>query len=278
MTSPVEKALWYIESHLAAPLTLDDIARASDVSRYHLARAFASATGQSVMRYARGRRLSVAARCLAGGAPDILAVALDAGYGSHEAFTRAFREQWGVTPEALRAAGHRIDLQLVEPMTMTDASLPTLDAPRIDTAPAFVIAGLAERYTMGGTKNIPALWQRFMPYIGQIPGQIGDITYGVCTNPDAEGNFDYIAGVPVAPTAELPPELARLAISAHRYAVFLHKEHISGIHRTFSAIWSQGLPQAGLEAAEAPCFEKYDGRFDPGTGKGIVEIWVPVTM
>jgi len=44
----------------------------------------------SVMRYVRGRQLTEAARCLASGAPDILAIALEAGYGSHEAFTRAF--------------------------------------------------------------------------------------------------------------------------------------------------------------------------------------------
>jgi AraC family transcriptional regulator len=56
------------------------------------------------MHYARGRRLSEAARALAAGAPNILEVALAAGYGSHEAFTRAFRRQFGVPPEALRGA------------------------------------------------------------------------------------------------------------------------------------------------------------------------------
>ena len=51
------------------------------------------------MRYMRGRRLSEAARVLANGGADILTVALDFGYGSHEAFTRAFRRsQFGVNP------------------------------------------------------------------------------------------------------------------------------------------------------------------------------------
>jgi AraC-like DNA-binding protein len=89
--SPVQKALWFMESHLGSEIreiTLEDIASVAGVSRYHLTRAFGEATGQSIMRYLRGRRLTEAARCLANGAPDILAVALDAGYGSHEAFTR----------------------------------------------------------------------------------------------------------------------------------------------------------------------------------------------
>jgi len=100
--NPAQKALWFIESHLAGALTLDEIAGVAGVSRFHLVRAFAAATGLSVMRYVRARRLTEAAHALAGGAPDILELALDADYGSHEAFTRAFRDHFGVTPEAVR--------------------------------------------------------------------------------------------------------------------------------------------------------------------------------
>src|SRR6266404_3171321 len=101
--NPAQKALWFIESHLADELTLDEIAAIGGISRFHLVRAFAAATGLSVMRYVRARRLSEAARALADGAPDILGVALDADYGSHEAFTRAFRDHFGVTPETSAA-------------------------------------------------------------------------------------------------------------------------------------------------------------------------------
>ena len=103
--NPVKKALWFIESHYSRELTLDDIASGGCVSRYHLSRAFEAATGRPVMRYVRARRLTEAARRLTGGAPDILAVALEAGYGSHEAFTRAFREQFGLTPRGAACAG-----------------------------------------------------------------------------------------------------------------------------------------------------------------------------
>ena len=98
----IEKALWFIESHFASEITLEDLANAGGVSRFHITRAFGAATDRSIMRYVRGRRLSEAAKALSNGAPDILSVALHAGYGSHEAFTRAFREQFGVTPEMIR--------------------------------------------------------------------------------------------------------------------------------------------------------------------------------
>src|SRR4249920_3625786 len=116
--NPAQKALWFIESHLADALTLDEVAAIGGVSRFHMVRSFAAATGLSVMRYVRARRLTEAARALASGAPDILAVALDADYGSHEAFTRAFRDHFGVTPEAVRAATCLDHLKLQEPILM----------------------------------------------------------------------------------------------------------------------------------------------------------------
>jgi AraC family transcriptional regulator len=58
--NPAQKALRYIESHLAEPLTLDDVAGVAGVSRFHLVRAFATATGISVMRYAFRNRQAVA--------------------------------------------------------------------------------------------------------------------------------------------------------------------------------------------------------------------------
>jgi AraC family transcriptional regulator len=80
--SIADQALWVIERNSNRSLTLNAIAAACGVSRSHLANAFGAATGQSVMRYLRARRLSEAARVLAAGAPDILAVALDAGYNT----------------------------------------------------------------------------------------------------------------------------------------------------------------------------------------------------
>ena len=123
--NPAQKALWFIESHLAGALTLDEIADVAGISRFHMVRAFAAATGLSVMRYVRARRLSEAARALAAGAPDILTLALDADYGSHEAFTRAFRDHFGVTPETVRASARLDHLKLQEPIPMDSTAYRT---------------------------------------------------------------------------------------------------------------------------------------------------------
>jgi AraC family transcriptional regulator len=269
--NPAGKALWFVESHFGDAITLDDIADAAGVSRFHVTRAFAEATGLSAVRYLRARRLAEAARALAGGATDILAVALEAGYGSHEAFTRAFREQFGLTPEAVRERGSVEGLEIMEPKRMNQKMNESLEKPREAEGQALLIAGLGERYNVASNAGIPSQWQRFVPQMGSAR-----VTYGVCCNQDDEGNFDYICGIEVADFSKLPADWSRVRLSPQKYLVFTHKGHITGIQSTFNAIWNKALPESGFKAADAPLFERYDERFNGMTGFGDVEIWVPV--
>jgi AraC family transcriptional regulator len=274
--NPAQKALWFIESHLSGELTLDEIAAIAGISRFHMVRAFAAATGLSVIRYVRARRLSEAARALARGAPDILNVALDADYGSHEAFTRAFHDHFGVTPEAVRGLARLDNLRLQEPITMDSTLIDNLQAPHFSTGKPLLVAGIGERYTCETAAAIPGQWQRFQQSVDHIPGRIGLVAYGVCCNGDDSGNFDYIAGVEVSDFSDLPREFSRVRIPEQRYAVFTHRDHISTIRRTVNTIWNHWLPASGMKAAGAPNFERYDENFDPLTGNGGLEIWIPV--
>ena len=273
---PVGRALWFIESHFAEDISLETIAAMAGVSRYHLSRAFGYCTGRSIMRYVRARRLTEAAHALVDGAPDILTVALDAGYGSHEAFTRAFREQFGLTPEAIRGQGHLRNVQLMEPIRMEE-TLTTLEPPRLADHKALLIAGLGERYDFeGGNAGIPAQWQRFVPHLGHVPGQVGATAYGVCCNSDDSGNFEYICGVEVADFSALPGQWARVRVPAQRYVVFTHREHISKIRSTWHTIWNKWLPESPWQLVDAPLFERYGEQFDSKTGMGGAEIWLPI--
>lgn len=274
--NPVNKALWFIETHFGGEITLEEIASVAGVSRYHMSRAFAMAMGQPALRYTRARRLTEAARALAKGAPDILAVALEAGYNSHEAFTRAFRDQFGVTPESVRAAGHVNTMQLVEALRMDQSLLTQLEAPRFEQAPLMLVAGLNARYTCDSSSAIPAQWQRFVPHIGTLPGQSGGEAYGVRYNSDDDGNFDYLCAVQVADFSRLPPEWTRLRIPERRYAVFAHRDHVSTIRRTWNTIYTKWLPESGHRVVDAPEFERYAADFDSRSGVGGIEIWIPI--
>lgn len=275
----IGRALWFIESHYATDISLEDIARNAGLSRTHLSRVFGTATGRSISFYIRGRRLSAAAVSLADGPSSILAVALDAGYGSHEAFTRAFRDHFGVTPEEVRNRRHIGDLDLMEPIRMDTASTSKLEAPRFETRHAMLMAGLQQTYSYDNTAGIPSLWQQFNTYFGDIHGQIGDVAYGICTTRDGqEGNFQYMSAAEVRDTGDLPAGFDILKLPAQTYAIFSHRGHISGIKATCHAIFNEWLPSSGYRHAGLPdLMERYDERFDPHTGMGVTEIWIPIT-
>jgi hypothetical protein len=94
---------------------------------------------------------------------------------------------------------------------MDETLLTTLEQPRFEQRKVLLIAGLGERYNVGSSKGIPALWQRFIPHIGNIPGQLGPVAYGVLCNFDDDGNFDYIASVDVSNFRNCPPSSAACA-------------------------------------------------------------------
>ncbi len=273
--SVVQKALWFVEYSLAKPVGLSDLAEVAGLSPYHMARAYMDVTGMPPIRYVRMRKLTVAAQSLAGGAPDILNVALEAGYGSHEAFSRAFRDAFGVTPEGLRMRGNVKKLHLQEAIKMNDKMFGKAAAPKRVQRGAFTIAGLMDAYTMDNVQDIPHLWERFGPHIGSVSGQVGKAAYGLISM-NASG-FEYVAAVEVSSAHDLPAAFVVRKLPASDYAVFEHVGHVSGIRETKHAIWSNWHQSALIEPAESlPDFEFYGDRFDARTGSGVVEIWIGV--
>lgn len=158
---------------------------------------------------------------------------------------------------------------------MDKTLLTDLENPRFEPLAEMKIAGLSARYNMENIDGISDQWERFMPHIGHVPGQVGQVCYGVCRGYD-ENSFEYIASVEVFGDDDLPEEFVSATIPDATYAVFSHRDHISEIGKTHYTIWNKWLPESGRELALTPSFEKYDERFDPETGTGVVEIWVPL--
>jgi predicted transcriptional regulator YdeE len=153
-----------------------------------------------------------------------------------------------------------------------------LDAPRFENAGELLIAGLNAAYTFETRNRIAAQWEKFAPSIGAVPGQVGKHSYGVCWNYKPGTGFDYLAGVEVSSATGLPAEFRHIRLPAERYAVFTHRQHVSAIPSTLDAIWKKWLPNSGLEATGALSFERYSEEFNPQTGMGGTEIWVPVKV
>lgn len=274
--SLANRALWTIDRNLTTELSLGSVAEVCGVSRYHLAHAFGQTTGMSVMEYVRSRRLSEAANNLAKGASNILELAMDYGYASHEAFSRAFRAQFNMTPEDVRKQASTDGLPLLKPVKLGESGRPAIAADRIENLGEMKFIGLSEHVPFSEMQNIASQWQRFMPHYGEIADKARPIPAGVSTNLDEEGNFDYVCAVEVKRFSVVPKGLVQLTVPPQRYAVFRHDGHISEISQTFHAIWNDWTPPDGRAIADGASIERHRETFDTRTGSGGVDIYIPV--
>jgi AraC family transcriptional regulator len=271
-----DKALWVIERNLDRSLDLSGIAQACGVSRYHLAHAFGENARLSVMHYVRARRLSAAAEALAGGAPDILDLALETGYGSHEAFSRAFRAEFGATPETVRRQASTEELPMTKPLKLSQGNDAALAPPRFEAGAAMLFVGLSQRHAFESPQGIPAQWQKFMASYDDIANKAQPIPVGISMDMDDDGNFEYVCAAEVLKFSDTPRGLIELRAPAQNYAVFRHDGHVSTLGATYAAIWNQWTPGQNRVVADAPSLERHCETFDPRTGLGGVEIWIPV--
>lgn len=269
----LDKAIWQIETHLSKEMSLHGLADQCAASPEHMARVFRHATGMSIMAYLRARRLSQAAKRIAQGDDDILSVALDAGYGSHEAFTRAFARYLGVLPSTVRKARSVETLALMEPLKMQKDMIIEIDAPEIRVRDGFRVVGMSLRSSVETISAIPPLWQDFSAREAEVPGAVLGTAYGVCHDADEAGTFTYMAAIEATGPME---GMDMLDIPAGKYAVFTHRGHISDFLKLVYTAWNKGLSDAGLTPTMAPDFEVYDQRFDPKTGRGEVELYIPI--
>ncbi|MBC8136621.1 MAG: AraC family transcriptional regulator [Fibrella sp.] len=148
---------------------------------------------------------------------------------------------------------------------------------RFENGAAMVLAGVTQHYTYDSMGAIPAQWQQFGPRIGTVPERTGTADYGVVVSTPGQPDFDYLTVFEVSDTTGLPADFTTMEIPAQRYAVFPHTGHVSTVCETIDAIFRKWLPKSGFEVTGKPdLLERYGENFNPATGAGDIEIWVPI--
>lgn len=272
----------WIEHHLDAPLSVEAIADVAGLSPYHFSRLFSARMGRGVMAHVRGRRLVRAAQRLTTD-PELrlIDLAMDCGFDSQEAFTRAFARTFGVAPGRFRRGFNFTPIERQYPMTMPETEVAVMQLPELVTLNAFTVAGPQRRFEESNKAEIPQLWSQVLgalPFPGQTPEWT---TYGVVWNVDrAEGHFDYMAGVGVTDGAALPAGFSALDIPGGPYAVFRITLNGGPVHQQIKSamakIWGELVPAAGLRVAEGPDFERYDSEFAPTKKGAVIDFYLPV--
>lgn len=295
----------YIDRHLDAPLDLEALAAVAHFSPFHFHRLFTAWVGETLGAYLQRRRLEAAARRLAD-APEltVLAVALSVGFGSGEAFSRAFKARFGQTPRAWRAGSPcrqaaylaaererawRLKRNLDQDGGAGLADDAGLSNPRETTMQYPVeIRTLAPRRVVYMRRigpygpGITQFWsERFMPW-AQAAGLPLAPCYGISLDdphitPASRCRYD--AAMEVDADFQPPDQAASIAVlPGGRYAVLRFEGLGEEIAAAWTGLFRDWLPGSGLRCDDRPCFEYYgepDG-VDLESGRFRCEICIPV--
>lgn len=98
----MRNSLRYIENNLSEKISLDDLANAAYLSKYHYHRLFHKTVGESVSKYVGRKRMECAAKDLIETDQPIIEIALKYQYGSQESFSRMFKKVYDLTPGKYR--------------------------------------------------------------------------------------------------------------------------------------------------------------------------------
>lgn len=242
------RVLDHVHANLDGDLDPGALADLAGFSRHHFHRVFRGMVGETVMGHVRRLRLERAAFRLRHGAEDVTTVALSFGYGSHEAFTRAFRAHFGVPPSTFRDAAR-------EPEGPTVAA-------EVREKPE---STLLVRTFVGPYEACGAAWGELMAFAGRaalLPpsGPTVGLVYDdpEITTPEA---CRYEAGLPISPgrarELALPPGFVIRRVPAGRFAVTIHRGRYATILESYVGLLGRWLPRQGLELADEPVVETY---------------------
>ena len=281
---PLEQAIEYIETHLNEPIGLSDVSRETGYSYYHMTRLFSSVLGESVGRYINRRRLYNASEQLIHSNRRVIDIALDCGFETPEAFSRAFKAAFGSSPVDYRKAGLNLVVNAKRELAPGDVGHIANNisrSPEIQMLEETRVAGLRGMTSLSDNR-LPGLWEQFLRSYPDFYRSTG-VGYGICetqqTTYEKDGDvaFSVMVGSPVKEGVNIPPALVRKTLPAGRYAVFTHHGTFANLFKTYQYIFGTWLPTAKEELDDREDFEVYERdvkAFDDPDNE--VKIFIPV--
>lgn len=147
--------------------------------------------------------------------------------------------------------------------------------PTIVTKRAFTVVGKSYR-GKNERDEIPELWRQFWQRHEEITHRTGaGVAYGVAGNKDPEtGDFDYVAGLEVDDSRDIPPEMVSWDVPEQTYAVF--QCTLPTLMATYQYVFTEWLPESEYDLGDGPEFELYDESFSPEEGEFGMFLYIPV--
>ncbi|MEU2658282.1 AraC family transcriptional regulator [Streptomyces sp. NPDC007325] len=286
MISALNRLVDQVEEHLSEELDVGALARSLGTTEYHLRRMFSSLAGMPLSEYVRRRRMTVAAGEVVRGESDLLAIAVRHGYGSAEAFGRAFRSVHGAGPGDVRRDGGPLRTQPQLRFRLSvEGSIPM--ETRLVDRPAFRLVGHSAR--------VPLIHEGVNPHIvrhiAALPQEehlrlksLGDtrpeglLQVSDDLDPDAaEGSeLTYLHGVALDRDTPVPDGLDAIEVPAGRWAVFRTSgPHPQALQTAWAATATEWFPSNPWRLRQGPSIVAVLERAEDFT-TATCELWLPV--
>jgi AraC family transcriptional regulator len=284
MLAQFNEVMAYIEKSLMCDIELNQISRIAGCSEYHFRRMFSFLAGMPLGEYIRRRRLSVAGMLLQTESVKVVDLALQLGYESPEAFSKAFQAIHGITPS--QAKKENVELKVLSPMTFQLTIRGGMEMNyRIVEKDDFYIVGFKKRITMqfkGINPQMDSLVQKLTSQIITELKGLCDVEpkgmLSVSSNfheRTTEGSeLDQYIGV--ATSKMVSKDYDILHVAASTWAVFkVIGTFPDAIQDTWAKIYAEWFPTSGYELTGGP---ELLWNETPDTSKPDYksEIWIPV--
>ncbi len=263
------RVLVHIQQHLDDPLPLKQLARLACLAPCHFHHVFTGMLGESLASHIRRLRLERAAWRLKLSRIPVVQIALEAGYDSHEAFSRAFRHNFKISPSQFRR-NHGVVYELpaysrvhyrAEPELANFRARPGREKTMNVSIKRLRPMRVAFMRHIGPYNEVGQIWEKFTMFLGK-EGLIGGDTQfvGIChddpaVTPPAKVRYDACVTV----DGEFQPqgEIGVQVVPGGDYAVMTHFGPYQELGRSYATLLGQWLPRSNRKLRATPCFEVY---------------------
>ena len=283
MLERLNQVMDHIERHLDRPVDVAELARIAATSEYHLRRLFSALAGIGLSEYVRRRRLTVAAAEVLAGERTLLDIAVRHGYGSTEAFARAFQAMHGVGPGEARRTGVTLRAQPRMSFRLTVEGSSSMEY-RIVEKDNFHLVGRRARVPLVHEGMNPAIVEfvksidkatvaRIEALSDQEPRGIVNVSDNVAEGYEEGTELDYWHGVVTA--SDVPEDLDRMAVPAGTWAVFTTSGPFpQAVQYLWRDVFTQWFPSNPYRSRPGPQISR--SRISPDGASADAELWIPV--
>lgn len=271
----INQSIHYIESHLFDDNLIEKLYKNVYVSQFHFHRIFHLVTKLTVGQYIKKRRFTEISKILVSSDETLLNIALHAGYNSHEAFTRAFKDYFGQTPSQYRKKPEKQTFLLVDPFLEEDVkfSFNQIRPPKIIFKDALTLYGIRGKSSLDAS-SIDGLWQQFRDKTHQSDTGEGYSVWldSESTVKDLKDSKTYACFV----GSSVERSMDKLMVPKGMYAEFIIQDDFSKIYFIYAYIYLEWLKKSAYEFSDDMILEYYDRAFDYNKGTGAMSILIPI--